>query len=127
MGLVGALAMVCSPYFASTTESPPDTWPPRCQATSSANRGWGRAVAARLADRSMPPASLIGGIVQYGWSLGTADWQRFQEAAERLELSQWRRVNLRVLDKDSVPTESGVYAICAKPSDRYPRALSFLY
>jgi len=65
--------------------------------------------------------------VRYGWSLATEDWATFQNANPGVKDPSWHRVNLRLLDRDSVPAGPGIYMLCAHPSTKYALVPPHLY
>ncbi len=62
--------------------------------------------------------------MRYGWTLEIQEWDKLLKLAAE---TQWSRVNLRALDRDSVPETPGVYLICVKIPKLTQRPFGKLY
>jgi hypothetical protein len=51
--------------------------------------------------------------LRYGWTLTRQYWESFTAAFASQATSPWRRVHLEDVNRDSVPSCPGIYAICA--------------
>ena len=54
--------------------------------------------------------------MRYGWTFDRMAWESFSELASEALRSEWGRVGLDPLNRDSVPMRPGIYLICAEPS-----------